>query len=531
MMLDPGFERLTSAWLNGDISPEDAAALEKLLFESAAARSTFRQYAQLDTVLHDSADASGEFSLAGQVEPRSDVSRSADRSFGSATISLNRHVWQVALGISAALLLTFGVPLLLPKVSDSIAERDPGDVLAASKVARVSMPPAPAATLTSQADSLWDGPLISDGQALFEGETIHLQRGKARISVGVGAEIAMTGPCVLTFTERDRVLLGLGEITVHVAEWAKGFTVATDNMDVVDLGTTFTVSASQGDKDETRVIKGLVRVHPRLGENSEQRGLLISEGEGLTIHDGRMRKDSDVGPLPKVDLLGVEGVRPYRPIAVHNTGLGLSVGDEDPNWRVIAGPASNFSGPEYAAVCSPDARYMANDPSTSQWVSMENWQRAAPDSVYTFETTFDLTGYELSTIQLFGRFLADNGIEEVRVNGKPVKVESWGDNVRGQSFGDPQFRFVNVTDVLVQGRNVVEVDVWNGVHFSRGRAQPSVLNPSALRVEWYAFGREVELASHSLQSSSPQPVDGLSLALPGDGERIPRASASAFPSF
>jgi hypothetical protein len=164
------------------------------------------------------------------------------------------------------------------------------------------------------------------------------------------------------------------------------------------------------------------------------------------------------------------------------------VGDEDPYWRVIAGPKETLAAPQFAMVCAPDERYLPNDRTSSQWVSMAKWRQAAPNSIYTFETKFDLTGFDLATVQLFGRFLADNGIHEVRVNGRPVNLESWIDNVPGQQFTQPQFRTVNVTDGLLAGANIIEIDVWNAL-FQPAHVHKTTPNPMALRVEWEGFGR------------------------------------------
>ncbi|MCA9238976.1 MAG: hypothetical protein KDA37_02200, partial [Planctomycetales bacterium] len=160
-----------------------------------------------------------------------------------------------------------------------------------------------------------------------------------------------------------------------------------------------------------------------------------------------------------------------------------------PYWRIVAGPDESSQRGRFAVVCKPDARYLPNDPDDSQWVSMPSWRTAQRNTVYTFQTEFELDGYDLSTIQLFGRFLADNGVREVRVNGSPVEVESWVDNQSWQEFDHSQFRFVNVTSGLVKGKNVIEIDVWNGIFQepAQSRGDP---NPMALRVEWYAFGRQ-----------------------------------------
>ena len=121
------------------------------------------------------------------------------------------------------------------------------------------------------------------GQSLREGDAVTLVKGEARISMGFGAEIAAKGPCALRIVSRDRVQLEFGEVAVHVADWAHGFTVETPAMDVVDLGTTFVVSASSDDSAETSVIKGQVRVSPHKTIEGSPRSVLVSEGEALTV--------------------------------------------------------------------------------------------------------------------------------------------------------------------------------------------------------------------------------------------------------
>ncbi len=365
---------------------------------------------------------------------------------------------------------------------------------------RTDRPPEPVATIAQLEGVVWRNEPLVDGHTLREGDRVSFASGEARISVGFGAEISAAGPCSLVMLARDKMRLDHGNIVVHVAEWAKGFTIVTDVMDVVDLGTTFTVSASKDKQAETSVIKGLIRVHPHSAGESANRGLLVSAGEALVIDGEGLRQIKQQVPAATAEALELGSLVAYRPVDIHNTGFGFAVGDEDPHWRIVAGPAggqgeSTFEA-EYASVCTPDERYMPNDRDSSQWVSVTDWREAKAESIYTFRTTFDLTGYDPSTVQLFGRMLADNGVQEVRVNGLPIRVDAWVDTVNGQRFGREQFRFVNVSDELVAGENDVEVDVWNdGMSLFRDKKlvkDYETPNPMALRLEWYAFGRKPE---------------------------------------
>jgi hypothetical protein len=89
--------------------------------------------------------------------------------------------------------------------------------------------------------------------------------------------------------------------------------------------------------------------------------------------------------------------------------------------------------------------------------------------------------------------IADNGVREVRVNGKPIPLKPWVLNERDQLFN--RFVVVEIRDGFVVGKNRIEFDIWNGVD----RYEPEEPNPLALRVEWQAFGRlnGMHLASFS----------------------------------
>lgn len=424
------------------------------------------------------------------------------------------HWRRSALVVAAAattLAASVGIYLQMRPSAEAVASPTNPNLLVAP-VVFATVPPAPVATLSMHKEAEWRDQELKDGQSLSEGDRIDLISGEAHISMGAGAEISIKAPCALTFVAADRIQLEVGEAVIHVAEWAKGFTVETPAMEVVDLGTTFTVSASPDASAETNVLQGQVRVSPRHHTADGRRSVLVSEGKGFRI-DGSGECVARELAAPELVAWGEWGMyAPYRPVVLHNTGHDINVGDEDPHWRVVAGPEDSFSGPQFAMVCIPDERYLPNDRETSQWVSMANWRNASPNAIFTFQTTFDLTGFDLHTIQLFGRFLADNGVSEVRVNGVAVELESWSDNASGQKFEHPQFRTVNVTKGLINGTNIIEVDVWNGT-FVQTPPIPTP-NPMALRVEWQAFGRmapnEIRLTGVlSLVTSRPHWVQSL----------------------
>lgn len=516
----------------GGLQEAERQELEQFLKESHSSRSAFRDYvamhAELASVLRLARSRQAIYreirkravesqvadsQLTANSDPPSpvgalEVRDATPANTSSASAASLRQIWRWSIGVAATVAAIVCISLVYLSEKDRNGPID-GDVLTTLSA---SKPPAPVATLASQNAAVWQGSQLVTGTVFREGDAIRLESGEAQISVGFGAEIAAAAPCTLQFLSADRVRLDEGKVAVQVAEWAKGFTVVTDKMDVVDLGTTFTVSAAPGKLTEAAVLKGVVRVHSSKAADDQPRGLLVTEGQQISIDerglffDNVAMQDADQR-LRELDF-GVGA--PYRPVTMNNTGLGLSIGDEDLHWQVVAGPEGTFAGPQFASVCPPERGYLPNYPDTSQWISIADWKTAAPNAVYTFRTKFDLEGYDLATIQLFGRFLADNGIVAVRVNGQPVHVNSWVDNERYQPFGDLQFRFVNVTEGLVSGQNVIEIDVRNGMIRNDKVKNPpmkAIPNPMALRVEWYAFGRKVELAmAGSDRRVSPGPA-------------------------
>lgn len=235
-------------------------------------------------------------------------------------------------------------------------------------------------------------------------------------------------------------------------------------------------------------------VQPREHANDSLSGFLLNEGESVRVDGTHSTRDSvdlqsadvlrRIGELAKIDS--------YQPIPMHNTGVRLQEGEEDPFWKIVAAdPESGVSTPRYAVVCEPHHRYATNEPSRSQWISTGRSNELLPaDSAYTFQTQLNLSRYEVGSVRLIGQILADNGVKEVRVNDRPIKGISWIDNVFLQNFHRKEFHVLEISAGFKPGVNLVEIDVWNGGEYrNNALSLKAVPNPMALRVEWQAFGR------------------------------------------
>ncbi|TWT90266.1 FecR protein [Pseudobythopirellula maris] len=472
--------RLLDAALVDRLSDPEREELDAWMREDDRAIDLFVKYCQLDAALYfeiRAAAASRRATVALEVlQQASDArqERRVDRgSTGGGKPARKARWWETRhpfSALAAAALFVFGVGVWYAVSNQTIlAERQPQ----------------PVARLASVDGAEWLGEGFEPGHQFVEADSVYLTAGSARISMASGAEIALRAPCFVTLDTPMGVGLEEGVLTAQVADWAHGFSVITQSMRVVDLGTKFAVSADGRGSIETHVLDGQVRVEPLDQSKARRRSLLLSGGEALRVqHDQklsvRLKADREFYDAELNDVL------PYKPIRVFNTGGGLTPGDEDQHWRVVAGPrCEHYTGPQFAVVCEADRRYLPNDPQRSQWISLKSPLRPGipQNTTFTFQTKFDLTGYNLSSVVVAAQVIADNGVKAVRINGADVPFESWTLNERDQVFN--RFNVIEINEGFVAGTNTVEFDVWNGVD----RYTSSGVNPLAIRVEWHAFGR------------------------------------------
>jgi ferric-dicitrate binding protein FerR (iron transport regulator) len=485
--LDKEIRELSLKAADGQLDDDERARLNALIEADPQAAHVLLEYSMLDAdlVFHSRAGAAEDRVLQTVVAEQAAVRRRSKTSRYAA--------YGLALAAAAAIAVAAWPRSRAPETPNAaepqlVAERQPE----------------PIATLSLAPGAVFAGDALAVNTIFLEGEELKIQEGEAHVSMACGAEFVLKAPGALQFISDKHVRLASGVLTAHVAKWGTGFTVDTDRMRVIDLGTQFAVSASDED-DETHVLQGQVRVQPVEAAVDGRRSVLLSEGEALRVDRGNTsatRIDAERDRFPQ----STEDFRPFKPIAMFNTGVNLSAGDEDPHWRITAGPVgAAYHGPQFGVVCEPDVSYAPNEPERSQWISVAKVLRpgALPNEMFTYETSFDLTGFDLSTVTVAAQLLADNGVRAVRINGEPVQMKPWADNEFGQEFTRNRFRLIEIQRGFVPGENKLEIDVWNGIYQWEGmKADP---NPMSLRVEFQAFGRLDERAAEAAARGSIGP--------------------------
>jgi hypothetical protein len=375
-------------------------------------------------------------------------------------------------------------------VAAAILLRPTGDLPPATlpKLNTVTLvrPPLQIACVTRVDGAVWAGGVErSVGSLLSQGETLELVQGAAQVSMAFGADLVLQSPCRLVLVERSLVRLETGKLTIEVAPWASGFMVETSGLRVTDLGTRFAVSADSSDVAEVHVLEGAVVVEALRSQGSPAKSVTLKAGQAMRVD--RIRSEAvRLAAQGNRFVSYVDPFQPLRPIALPNTGIGLKVGEVDPHWHITAGSNASPDDPIPAVVGEADRVYLDNAPESSQWISVpEGTTRGVPElTTHTFETTFNLTGLDLSTVRVVGQMLADNGVSAIRLNGKPVAIVPWEEVLDDYDYCT--FHVVRINEGFVEGKNRLAIDVIN-TGWADSRAK--LPTPMGLRIEWQAFGR------------------------------------------
>ena len=145
------------------------------------------------------------------------------------------------------------------------------------------------ARITGARDCAWAGALkIAPGDVVRRGQQLDLAGGRAEITFDCGAQIVLEGPALLDVVSAWETTLVRGGLKATVPLQAIGFRVHHKSVEVVDLGTEFSMVADAGGDAEVRVLKGAVEVSPLIDE--ENASIVLKESE--TRRFGKNRKDA-----------------------------------------------------------------------------------------------------------------------------------------------------------------------------------------------------------------------------------------------
>ncbi len=143
------------------------------------------------------------------------------------------------------------------------------------------------ARLSGAKDCVWVKSAPQPGDELARGRRLELRSGFAEVTFDSGAQLVLEGPATLDLRSEWEAEIQRGTVKANVPQEAVGFRVTHPTVEVVDLGTEFSVTAAEDGTAEVFVIKGAVEVQPRATSGPQVKSVL---------HEKQARRFAKAGP-------------------------------------------------------------------------------------------------------------------------------------------------------------------------------------------------------------------------------------------
>jgi hypothetical protein len=315
--------RLVGSFSNGTLSEADGATLNAALESDAAAREFYNNYMFLHAELFSQHVDVGLGSHEANGQARVDVIHPASK---PATSAGSRISWAIAAAIVGVAL---GSSLLTYFALN--AGRD-GQIAVADLVNR----DVPVAKITATRDCRWNehSDEVGFGSTLYAGQELNLAAGLVEVTFIDGAQVVLEGPTRFEVRDTDLAELYEGRLAATVPERARGFEIATNGLNVVDLGTEFGMLA-EGDDTEVHVFRGLVMAHVLDADGQQVRTVELNTQEAARItpassmvaripaRDDAFVRSLSVASGPHDGLYAYEDFNyPEGPLSEQNGGFG-----------------------------------------------------------------------------------------------------------------------------------------------------------------------------------------------------------------
>ena len=217
--------------VDGQLSPEQNERLQQLLLASEEARCFYVRSMQLSASLYSYASEM----QSEPAEPRN---------------ILRPTIWRRTLiPLAAAAVITLGIWIGRTLIPQALPSDDDAEF-----IARIS----------GAKDPQWVGTSVFQmGDELPRGQHLELTAGFAEITFDSGAQLIVEGPASVDLDSAWQATLRRGTLRANIPPEAIGFKIANASVDVVDLGTEFSITADADGSTEVFVLNGQIEVEPR----------------------------------------------------------------------------------------------------------------------------------------------------------------------------------------------------------------------------------------------------------------------------
>ena len=244
---------LCNALADGSLTATQRARLAERLAASEAARRFYVRFTSL---------AASLCQYAGEMQAEApDVARATPRLWRRPALWWS--VGPLAAAAAAALVIFSATDFSTRKTATGPVELETQDYVA---------------QVTGMKDCAWaDGATaLEPGDQVERGRRLDLAQGLLEITFDCGAQVTLAGPATLELNSAWKATLPQGTLSAVVPAEAIGFRVSNPQVDVVDLGTEFSVVARTGRATEVYVHKGKIQALPHANAGHEQPALVLT---------------------------------------------------------------------------------------------------------------------------------------------------------------------------------------------------------------------------------------------------------------
>jgi len=289
-MNEEEFRQLLDTLLDGDLSPEEGAAMESAIYENPDFQRLYLEAMKT----HASLAWPRRWPVtdfASLPEPSSPIAlkRKTKRSLQLAVLAcaaasvLFLIVHQMQSSSKQGLSKNdqrAEVATTPDKRSDVAVSQQPMDSDRQSRETNRSL----VGVISNTANVEWrNGLSRSTGSALRQG-WLRIDSGMIQIDFFGGARLVVRGPAELHLRSSSEALLRSGEVTCYVGELGRGFRLLTGDSEVIDLGTSFGMRVFPNEKAEVHVFEGKVAIR----QKSEDIPIEFSEKSAVRFDSDRL---------------------------------------------------------------------------------------------------------------------------------------------------------------------------------------------------------------------------------------------------
>ncbi|MDF1737933.1 MAG: hypothetical protein P1U86_02145 [Verrucomicrobiales bacterium] len=290
------FQNLLSQLIDDEINEDGMRELTGIVKEHPACSRELRNHLLMDDRLacyenefREAAHFSEkvEAALDAQSDENQFVDKVIDIAGSGQSPVPGRAPWLVA-GLSLAASLILGLVILSGQRNSIERKIEPSLAIIETLVGEVTIDGIP----RNEGDSLPRGILEVDGYVALE--------------FYKGARINVAGPARLELIDPQRVICQSGKIRATVPPLARGFTVATSESEIVDLGTEFAMNVGPGGLTEVHVFDGEVEAYnAKRDPESMQR---LTAGNAIKMSGDEEPESIAANPERFSDLVSIENL-------------------------------------------------------------------------------------------------------------------------------------------------------------------------------------------------------------------------------